>query len=103
MEKLRRVEPALYEWILSEVQGDFVKVGFAAESQDLLKNAKKKLSARGLDLVVANDITVPSSGFGADTNKVLLLDRSSTVENLPLMSKDTVANKVLDRVRGLLR
>jgi phosphopantothenoylcysteine decarboxylase/phosphopantothenate--cysteine ligase len=88
--------------ILSEVKGIFVKVGFAAESQDLLKNAKKKLSEKGLDLVVANDITAPSSGFGADTNKVLLLDRSGAVEDLPLMSKDAVAKKVLDRVKLIL-
>ncbi|MBM3926591.1 MAG: bifunctional phosphopantothenoylcysteine decarboxylase/phosphopantothenate--cysteine ligase CoaBC [SAR202 cluster bacterium] len=88
--------------ILSEVKGSFVKVGFAAESQDLLKNAKKKLADKGLDLIVANDITAPSSGFGADTNKVLLLDKSGAVEDLPLMSKDAVADTVLDRVRAFL-
>ncbi|TFG44726.1 MAG: bifunctional phosphopantothenoylcysteine decarboxylase/phosphopantothenate--cysteine ligase CoaBC [Dehalococcoidia bacterium] len=82
--------------ILTEVKGDFIRVGFAAESRDLIENAKKKLVAKHLDLVVANDITAPGSGFGADTNKVTLLFKDGRVEDLPLMSKRDVAERVME-------
>jgi phosphopantothenoylcysteine decarboxylase/phosphopantothenate--cysteine ligase len=88
--------------ILNEVKGSFVKVGFAAESEDVVANARKKLASKGLDLVVANDITEPESGFGADTNKVTIIDKQGNVESLPLMSKRQVAERILDRVVGLL-
>jgi hypothetical protein len=87
--------------ILTEVKGDFIKVGFAAESEDVVENAKKKLQKKQLDLIVANDITDASSGFGSDTNKVTLISRDGKVESLPLMSKREVADKILDRVVGL--
>ena len=89
--------------ILEAAQGDFVRVGFSAESENLLANAKAKLQGKGLDLIVANDITEPDSGFGADTNKVALIGRDLQVEELPLMSKYEVGNRVLDRVLELLR
>jgi len=88
--------------ILAEVKGDFIRVGFAAESEDLVANAQRKLKAKKLDLIVANDITDKDSGFGADTNKVTIIDKSGKVEELPLMSKREVADRVLDRVAGLL-
>ena len=84
--------------ILGEVKGDFIKVGFAAESEDLTANAKKKLQAKGLDLVIANDITAKDGGFAADSNKVSIIDKDGKVEDLPLMSKREVADKILDRV-----
>jgi phosphopantothenoylcysteine decarboxylase/phosphopantothenate--cysteine ligase len=89
--------------ILVGIKGDFIKVGFAAESEDLIANAKKKLKGKGLDLIIANDITDKDSGFGTDTNKVTLIDKSGKVEELPLMSKREVADKILDRVVGLLK
>ncbi len=79
-----------------------VVVGFAAESQDLLANARAKLEAKGLDLIVANDITAADAGFAAETNRVVLLDREGRVEALPLMSKAAVAEAVLDRVTRIL-
>jgi phosphopantothenoylcysteine decarboxylase/phosphopantothenate--cysteine ligase len=88
--------------IITEVRGDFLRVGFAAESEDIVANAKKKLKKKQLDLIVANDITDASSGFGVDTNKVTLISRDSKVEKLPLMSKREVADKILDRVVGML-
>lgn len=88
--------------ILSEVKGDFIKVGFAAESDDIIANAKKKLEKKALDLIVANDITSADSGFGVDTNKVTLIDRSGKIENLPLLSKREVAERILERVKALL-
>jgi phosphopantothenoylcysteine decarboxylase/phosphopantothenate--cysteine ligase len=88
--------------ILSEVKGNFIKVGFAAESEDVVENARKKLQKKQLDLIVANDITDPNSGFDSDTNKVTLIDRDGKIESLPLLSKREVADKILDRVVGIL-
>jgi phosphopantothenoylcysteine decarboxylase/phosphopantothenate--cysteine ligase len=88
--------------ILSEVRGDFVRVGFAAESQDVAENAREKLRRKGLDLIVANDVTAPGSGFATDTNQVTLIDASGTAEALPLLPKYDVAQRVLDRVVALL-
>ena len=88
--------------ILEESRGQFIKVGFAAESEDMLENARGKVLRKSLDLIVANDITAEGSGFGTDTNKVVLVDKSGSVEELPLMSKHEVAHRILDRVRQLL-
>ena len=88
--------------ILTEVRGNFVKVGFAAESEDLVTNAKQKLEKKQLDLVVANDITDADSGFGTDTNKVTLISRDGKIENLPLLTKREVADRILDRVVGMM-
>jgi len=84
--------------ILSEVKGNFVKVGFAAESENVVQNAESKLKRKQLDFIVANDITDASSGFGIDTNKVTIIDKNNKVENLPLMTKREVADKILDKV-----
>jgi len=77
-------------------------VGFAAETEDLLKNAKHKLDAKNLDLIVANDINDEEAGFEVDTNRVVLLDKAGNKEELPLMSKAEVARIVLERVAALL-
>lgn len=79
-----------------------VKVGFAAESQELLANARHKLEAKDLDLIAANDITAHDAGFGVDTNRVTLLGRDGTAEELPLLTKYEVGWRILDRVSGLL-
>ena len=88
--------------ILTEVKGNFLKVGFAAESENLIENARQKLERKQLDLIVANDITDADSGFGVDTNKVTLIDRNGKIESLPLMTKREVADKKLNRVAELL-
>jgi len=88
--------------ILAEVKGNFIKIGFAAESEDIVANARQKLIKKQLDLMVANDITDPKSGFGVDTNKVTLIDRDGRVDNLPLLTKREVAGKILDRIAKLL-
>jgi phosphopantothenoylcysteine decarboxylase/phosphopantothenate--cysteine ligase len=93
------LEPTLD--ILSSVKGNFIKVGFAAESSNLMENAKQKLKQKGLDLIVANDITASDSGFSTDTNRVTIIDRKGKVDSLPLISKREVADKVLDRVAEL--
>ena len=84
--------------ILAEVEGNFIRVGFAAESENLLANAKKKLADKVLDLIVANDVTAAGSGFGTDTNKVTLISRDGSETDLPLMTKREVAEKVWDWV-----
>jgi phosphopantothenoylcysteine decarboxylase/phosphopantothenate--cysteine ligase len=89
--------------ILSEVKGNFIKVGFAAESENLIANAKKKLATKGLDMVVANDITEPDAGFDVDTNRVVIIDKKGKTEELPLMSKREVADRVLDRMKVMLK
>lgn len=80
-----------------------ITVGFAAESQDLLLNARHKLHAKHLDLIVANDITASDAGFMVDTNRVTILDAGGGEEILPLMTKAEVAEIVLERVTGLLQ
>jgi phosphopantothenoylcysteine decarboxylase/phosphopantothenate--cysteine ligase len=88
--------------ILAEIKGNFLRVGFAAESEDIVANARQKLERKQLNLIVANDITDPTGGFGSDTNKVTLIDRDGKVESLPLLTKREVADKILDKVVGLL-
>ena len=88
--------------IAAEVKGDFIKIGFAAETENLLENAKKKLEKKDFALIAANDVTAADSGFGTDTNKVTLLYRDGTTEDLPLMTKREVADIILDRVAGML-
>jgi phosphopantothenoylcysteine decarboxylase/phosphopantothenate--cysteine ligase len=73
-------------------------IGFAAETESLLANARKKLAEKNLDLIVANDVRLPGAGFQVDTNVAKLIDRSGKVEELPLMSKEDLADCVLDRV-----
>jgi phosphopantothenoylcysteine decarboxylase/phosphopantothenate--cysteine ligase len=79
-----------------------IKVGFAAESRDVVEEAARKLSAKGLHLICANDVTEPGSGFGTDTNRVTLLGRDGWREDLPLLPKEAVAERILDRVEALL-
>jgi phosphopantothenoylcysteine decarboxylase/phosphopantothenate--cysteine ligase len=77
-------------------------IGFAAESQDLLENARKKLEQKGVDLIVANDISATDAGLSVDTNRVTLLSDSGDVAELDLMSKTEVAEQILDRLEALL-
>ncbi len=79
-----------------------VVVGFAAESEHLVENARAKLKAKNLDLIVANDITARDAGFAAESNRVMLIGRDGSVETLPLMSKVAVAETIMERVAGLL-
>jgi len=88
--------------ILGEVKGDIIKVGFAAESGDLIARATEKLRKKQLDLIVVNDIAAKDSGFDTDTNRVTFIGRDAKAEQLPLMLKSEVAQKILDRVVALL-
>ena len=85
--------------ISSKGSGNIVKVGFAAESENIIENSSAKISKKGLDFIVANDITAADSGFSVDTNKVTIIHADGTIEKLPLMSKYEVGTAILDRVK----
>ncbi|HEX2225556.1 MAG TPA: bifunctional phosphopantothenoylcysteine decarboxylase/phosphopantothenate--cysteine ligase CoaBC, partial [Candidatus Binatia bacterium] len=76
-------------------------VGFAAETEDLSLNATKKLHAKNLDMIVANDVTLEGSGFDSDSNTAAILDRSGTTRTLPLMTKKELADEILDHMIAL--
>jgi phosphopantothenoylcysteine decarboxylase/phosphopantothenate--cysteine ligase len=79
-----------------------VRVGFAAETTNLEAYARAKLASKGLDLLVANDVSRADSGFGTTTNKVWLLHRAGQVEDLAVLPKAAVAGVIWDRVQALL-
>ncbi len=79
---------------------NLIKVGFAAESENLVENSKTKVKSKNLDFIVANDITAADSGFSVDTNKVTIIHADGTTEALPIMSKYDVAHSILDRVKS---
>ncbi len=88
---------------IGSAKGNRVLVGFAAETEDLVANAREKLSKKQLDLIVANDVSQSDSGFETKTNRVVIIDSRGKAESLPLMTKDEVASIVLDRVIEILR
>lgn len=80
-----------------------VTVGFAAESRDLLENAQSKLSRKGLDFIVANDISATDAGFAVDDNRVVVLTRDGEQADYPLMSKAAVGEMIVERAAKLLQ
>jgi len=109
--KLKKVDPHLSldlertKDILEEVgkkKGDRILVGFAAETEDLIANAKQKLLEKNLNFIVVNDVTKPGAGFGVDTNQVKFLYPSGRARDLPLMTKEEVAEIILNDVVKLL-
>lgn len=78
-------------------------VGFAAETNDLLAHAAEKLKTKGIDLIVANDVTRPGGGFGSEQNAATLIDRQGQVTELPLKPKRELADNILDAARRLVR
>ena len=79
-----------------------ILIGFAMESEDLIKNAKAKMLAKNMDLIVANDVKQKDAGFQSDTNIVKILDRDGGIEELPVMDKMDVADRILDRVKMII-
>jgi phosphopantothenoylcysteine decarboxylase/phosphopantothenate--cysteine ligase len=91
---------------VAKIKGDRLLVGFAAETQNVAENARKKLTAKNADLIVANDVTAEGAGFDHDTNIVTMFARDGRDLPLPRMSKSEVAERILDevlRVRAALR
>jgi len=87
---------------LGKQKGEHILVGFAAETEDALGNAHDKLLRKNLDLIIANNLKEPGAGFAVQTNRVSIIDRSGAVEELPLMEKEELAHRILDRVAALL-
>ncbi|MFZ0678301.1 bifunctional phosphopantothenoylcysteine decarboxylase/phosphopantothenate--cysteine ligase CoaBC [Candidatus Binatus sp.] len=83
---------------LAAKKGARLLIGFAAETDDLEANARAKLKRKGLDLIVANDVTREGAGFEVDTNIVTLIGADGSSQSHPLMSKDAVADLILDRI-----
>ncbi len=87
---------------LGEIKRHQITVCFAAETNDVLENAKEKLKNKNCDLIVANDLLAEGAGFAGDTNIVTLLDNEDNCQQLPLLSKQEVSNAILDRVVKIL-
>ncbi len=85
---------------IREEKGNRFFVGFAAETDDVLESAAGKLARKGLDLIVANDVTKPGAGFEVDTNIVTFLAPGAAPEHLPLLPKDEVAAEIIRRVKA---
>ena len=88
---------------ISKKKGKQFIVGFAAETEDLIENAKEKLKSKHLDMIVANDVSRREAGFEEDTNIVTVIDRRGNMVEYPLMSKSAVADKILDHVVSHVR
>ena len=86
---------------LGQKKGSRILIGFAAETEELLKHAREKLTNKNLDMIVANDVTQEGAGFDGDTNIVRFLTADGNVEELPQMTKEAVAEILLDRVTAL--
>ena len=86
---------------LSQSRGSRVVIGFAAETDNVLENARKKLATKGCDLIVANDVSRDDSTFGSDTNRVTLVGPHDETE-LDCMPKEQVAEKIIERLHDLL-
>jgi len=86
---------------LGKVKGSRILVGFSAETDNLLENAALKLASKNMDMIVANDVTMEGAGFGVDTNIVKLIKRDGSRIDLPVMSKEGVAHRILDEVLSI--
>lgn len=109
--KLKKGDLSSSEWeltlvrnpdILASVDAPPIKIGFAAETENLLANAREKLRAKNLSLIVANDVAAPDSGFDVETNRVTIVHASGQVEELPTLRKSDVAHELLTRLKRLL-
>jgi phosphopantothenoylcysteine decarboxylase / phosphopantothenate---cysteine ligase len=96
---LERTADILYE--VGQRKGQRILVGFAAETEDLISHAREKVEQKNLDLIVANDVTKPGSGFGYDTNEIKLIFPGGETRDLPLMSKEQASAAILDEVAKL--
>jgi phosphopantothenoylcysteine decarboxylase/phosphopantothenate--cysteine ligase len=105
-DKPRSIELERNPDIIAEIgqnKKNIVLVGFAMETKDLLANAREKLKKKNMDLIVANSLREEGAGFQKDTNKITILDREGEVQSLPVMTKIEAAEKILERVEGLLK
>lgn len=87
---------------IGKKKGSRILVGFAVETENLLENARAKLTGKNMDVIIANDVTEEGAGFGCDTNIIKILSDDGEVEALPLMSKMEAADRILDRVKKII-
>ncbi len=99
--QLERTDDILMQ--LGKTSGKRLLIGFAAETDDMERNATKKLREKNLDLIVANDLLKTGSGFGCDTNSVTIIDRAGNKTELPVMPKAEIASAIIDRAVELLK
>ena len=97
-----RIDLAQNPDILASLPAGGVRVGFAAETENLAENAVAKLASKRLAFIVANDVTAAGSGFGTETNQVTIFHDDGRVDALPLMSKYAVAHAILDAIAARL-
>jgi phosphopantothenoylcysteine decarboxylase/phosphopantothenate--cysteine ligase len=97
---LERTEDILSD--IGHLPGSRLVVGFAAETDNVLDNALKKLKTKNLDMIVANDLTRMGAGFGADTNAVTVIDRSGMQTEFPVMPKPEIARRIIDKITELM-
>lgn len=88
---------------LGNIKGEQILAGFCAETDNLLENAARKVREKNLDFIVANDVTLEGAGFGTDTNIVKILRTDGSVEELELMSKLSVAHRIMDEIAGIMK
>jgi phosphopantothenoylcysteine decarboxylase / phosphopantothenate---cysteine ligase len=103
---LRSIELTRNPDIIAEVgknKKNIILVGFAMETEDLLANAQEKLKKKNMDLIIANSLREEGAGFQTDTNKITIIDREGEVQSLPLMTKIEAAEKILEKIAGLLK
>lgn len=86
---------------VGKAKGKRILVGFCAETNDLLENAKKKIETKNLDMIVANDVTMEGAGFETDTNIITVVRKDGTVSELPMMSKLSAARRIMDEIAAM--
>jgi phosphopantothenoylcysteine decarboxylase/phosphopantothenate--cysteine ligase len=86
---------------IGNIPGDRLLVGFAAETEDVVDNAVKKMKEKKLDMIIANDLLKQGAGFGTDTNIVTIIERSGAQTDLPIMTKKQIAAFIMDKIMEL--
>ena len=99
--ELDRNKDIAYE--IGKIKNNKILIGFAAETNDILDNAMKKIKKKNLDFIVANDLTKEGAGFGSDTNIVKIIDKEGNITDYPKMKKEEVANVILDKIKSLIK
>ena len=97
---LDRNKDIAYE--IGKIKKDKILVGFAAETNDLIENAKGKIAKKNMDFIVANNLKESGAGFGTDTNVVSIIEKDGSMTKYPMMTKEEVASVILDKIKSLL-
>ena len=98
--ELDRNKDIAYE--IGKIKKDKILVGFAAETNDIIENAKGKIAKKNMDFIVANNLKESGAGFGTDTNVVSIIEKDGSMKKYPMMTKEEVASVILDKIKVLL-